>query len=165
VLWTLFGAKARFRTAVRRDRLAHVANEIEAMTKQMLNLNDFLRGLLAALAARGNKSVLANQFDVHRAFYRVVRDIQTRPTRPLQVDLIDFDYDPLYGLSGWLDRALTNAQRDLLISFPNPSYERLEIRYEPDEGRQILAALGNQDEFLALADGFAADLRTPQAQV
>ena len=134
------------------------------MGNQCLSANDFLRGLLAALAARGEKNLHANQFDVHRAFYRVVQDFKAGPPRPLRVEFIDFDYDPLYGLSGWLDRALTNAQRDLLISFPNPSYERLEIRYGPEEGRQVLAALGHQDEFLSLADRFRTELHTSRGQ-
>ena len=65
----------------------------------------------------------------------------------LEVDLLEVDFDPLYGLSGWLDRALTTAQRDLLISFPNPSYDQIEIRYRPEEATRVLNRIGNADVF------------------
>jgi hypothetical protein len=127
------------------------------MSDPSLSANDFLRGLLAALAATGNRNVVGSQYDVHRAFYNVIQTAQKDPAIPIEVR--DIEYDPLYGLSGWLDRALTNAQRDLIIRFPNPTYERLEISFDPNEGHQVLESLGSKDKFLSLANQFADELR------
>jgi hypothetical protein len=80
--------------------------------------------------------------------------------KEINVDLVDVDYDPLYGLSGWFDRALTRAQRDLLIRFPNPSYDLIEIGVKKDEGEEILSNLGNKKLFFELADLFQQEVTT-----
>ncbi len=75
--------------------------------------NELFRGLLAAVSAR--KPELPGDHDaIHGAFYRVLEEVRKPEVRAsLEVeDLIEIDFDPLYGQSGWFDRALTRAQRD-----------------------------------------------------
>ena len=93
--------------------------------------------------------------DVHRAFYRVLKEL---PQCGLEVDLFDVDYDPLYGQSGWFDRALTTAQRDAILGFANPSYRKITIKYSEDEGEAILSSIGARNEFKRLADVFTGSL-------
>jgi hypothetical protein len=126
--------------------------------------NEFFRGLLAALAATGQKDLPANHAEIHRAFYQVLRVVQSPETRKqLDIeDLIDIDYDPLYGQSGWFDRALTRAQRDHIISFPNPSYDTISIKYDPDSSREVLQRLRSRPTIERLAQIFLNELKPKQ---
>lgn len=134
---------------------------MEAQKPNQVSAEDVLRGLMAALAKRGDSSLVATQPELHKAFYRVLEEVRAlKKAGKLEVDLLEVDFDPLYGLSGWLDRALTTAQRDLLISFPNPSYDHIEIRYRPDEATRVLNRIGNADVFAELAATFNAALGT-----
>lgn len=115
------------------------------------------RGLLAALAADGHSPLKAGQASFHRAFYRVIEEVKSGRV-PLPVDLREVDFDPLYGLSGWLDLALTRAQRDALVSFANPSYKRIEIRYDKRQGERQLTALGMRQPLKQLSTIFLREL-------
>ena len=127
-----------------------------------LNAEDFFRGLIAALGVHGQNRLGASQPDFHRAFHRIIKELRRPEVRnELTVDLLGVDYDPLYGLSGWFDRALTRAQRDLLVSFPNPSYDLIEIAVKKDEGEKILSQLGHEGLFLRLADLFRRTATEP----
>jgi hypothetical protein len=125
-----------------------------------MTANEFFRALLAALAVKNRKTLPANHSDVHRAFFQVLREVRKPEVqRQLQIeDLIDIDYDPLYGQSRWFDRALTRAQRDRLVSFPNPSYDTLNIKYEPERGRAVLEGIESHEAIENLADIFANEL-------
>lgn len=128
-------------------------------TKAKLGANDFLHGFLSALAVLGHTDLSSNSTSLHRAFGSVLKKLDHPATRKwLNVDSIDVDFDPLYGMSPWFDRALTRAQRDMLISFPNPSYDRLEIRFGKDEAEQKLKAFGRRSELLELAREFTKNL-------
>src|SRR5580698_5470238 len=89
----------------------------------------FFDGLLAAISLK-NSVIEGEPTEVHRAFYRVLKEL--RKGSALNVDLFDVDYDPLYGQSGWFDRALTTAQRDAVLGFANPSYKKIMIKYSAD---------------------------------
>jgi|SRR5271166_381739 len=115
----------------------------------------FLDGLLAAISLDSNV-IEGEPTDVHRAFYRVLKELQKSGT--LDVDLFEVDYDPLYGQSGWFDRALTTAQRDAVLGFANPSYKKIMIKYSKDEGAAILDSTGARDEFKRLAEVFTKSL-------
>lgn len=108
-----------------------------AQISSTLSAREFAEGLLAGLAVSHQKEISANQLRLHKAFLQVLKEVES--TRALDVDFSDVDYDPLYGLSGWLDEFLARAQRDLLISSPNPSYGRIVIKVTPAEGAEILA--------------------------
>ena len=117
----------------------------------------FFDGLLAAI--RMEQAVIEGEPSaVHRAFYRVLKELQKGTS--LDVDLFEVDYDPLYGQSGWFDRALTTAQRDAVLGFANPSYKKIIIKYSEDEGAAILDSLGQKDEFQRLAHVFTTSLRS-----
>lgn len=134
-------------------------------SKSQMPAEDFLRGLLAALAVENHKLLPASQPQIHRAFYRVVKELKKPETKSvLDVDLLDVDYDPLYGQSRWFDRAIARAQRNLIVSFPNPTYNNVFIRYEPDEGDRILDALGPRSTFKRLADLFFNELTDTSTQ-
>src|ERR1035438_9130231 len=108
-----------------------------------MTANEFFRHLLTALAASDRTEFPATHSEIHRAFLGVLREIR-KPEIQAQLaieDLIDIDYDPLYGRSRWFDRALTRAQRDRIISFPNPSYDTIKIKYEPEAARASLDKL------------------------
>src|SRR5262245_49812553 len=96
----------------------------------------FFAGMLAGLASIGRSELTGSRSDLHKAFYAAVN----KCGRTLGLEAEQIDYDPLYGVSPWFDRALTRAQRDLLVNFPNPTYERIEICYETDEALEVLAA-------------------------
>jgi hypothetical protein len=106
--------------------------------------NELFRGLLAAVSAR--KQELPGDHDaIHRAFFQVLQEVR-RPEVQERLeleDLIEIDFDPLYGQSNWFDRALTRAQRDQIISFPNPSYDTIRIRYDENARSRILNRLGS----------------------
>ena len=128
------------------------------MTRE-LTADDFLRGLLAALAFMDKKSLGAVRPRIHRAFRRVVDRAQEPSFGPdFTVDLTAVDFDPLFGQSRWLDRALTRAQRGRVISFPNPSYEVMQVRFDQHEADRILDQLGARERFLELAQVFAGEL-------
>ena len=99
--------------------------------------NEFFRGLLAALAIKNRQRLQANHADIHKAFYRVLLEVQSPAIqKELEIDdLIDVDYDPLYGQSSWFDKALTRAQRDHIVSFPNPSYDMINIKSIPNRAK------------------------------
>jgi len=126
------------------------------LTANILSADDFAEGLLAGLAVGNHNVIIASQSELHRAFKRVLSELQQR--QDLKVDLRHVDYDPLYQLSGWLDEFLARAQRDLLISFPNPSYERVEIQLTPEEGRSILNEFGYSEIFKELSELFVREL-------
>jgi hypothetical protein len=121
--------------------------------------NELFRGLLAAVSAR--KPELPGDHDaIHGAFYQVLKEVQKPEIRAnLEVeDLIEIDFDPLYGQSSWFDRALTRAQRDQIISFPNPSYDRICIRYDDHSRNVLLGRLGSTPTIEHLANIFVNHL-------
>jgi len=129
-------------------------NENKATT--MLSARQFAEGLLAGLAVANFREITASQLQLHKAF----RHIQViAKSQAMNVDFSDVDYDPLYGLSGWLDEFLARAQRDLMISAPNPSYGRIEINVTQDEGEHLLASYPNATLFKSLSETFANELR------
>ena len=54
------------------------------------------------------------------------------------------------------DQFLARAQRDLMISYPNPSYGRIEIKVTPREGEEMLGEYPNGQGaiFKKLSEGF-----------
>lgn len=125
------------------------------MESLKLTPEEFFDGLLAAICLETNV-IEGEPTEVHRAFYRVLKELQKGDI--LDVDLFEVDYDPLYGQSGWFDRALTTAQRDAVLGFANPSYKKITIKYSPDEGGAILDLLGARSEFQRLAEVFTNSL-------
>jgi hypothetical protein len=126
------------------------------MESLKLTPEDFFDGLLAAISLE-NPVIEGEPTEVHRAFYRVLKELQRDSV--LDVDLFEVDYDPLYGQSGWFDRALTTAQRDAVLGFANPSYKKITIKYTRDEGEAILGSIGAKDEFQRLARVFTNSLK------
>lgn len=123
----------------------------------------FFDRLLAAIRLKSNV-IEGEPTEVHRAFYRVLKELQKNGSI-LDVDLFEVDYDPLYGQSGWFDRALTTAQRDAVLGFANPSYKKIIIKYSEDEGTAILDSTGGaKDEFRRLADVFTDSLSMAAAR-
>jgi len=131
-----------------------------------MTANEFFRGLLAALAVKNKTELPARHSDIHRAFLTVLREIQKPEVQQrLNIkDLIDIDYDPLYGQSRWFDRALTRAQRDHIVSFPNPSYDKINIKYEPQAGKAVLDLLESHQTIESLAEIFARRLTAIAAE-
>jgi len=129
-------------------------------TKLELTAEQLFRGLMAALAVDKSTTMLnGTRPQIHRAFRKVLDAVQgPRFSNRLAVDTSDIDFDPLYGQSSWLDRSLTRAQRGRVISFPNPSYERMQVRFEASEADEILSELGGAAPFLELAQIFRAEL-------
>src|ERR1017187_3984301 len=126
------------------------------MESLKLTAEDFFDGLLAAIRLETDGVIEGEPTEVHRAFYRVLKELQKGAV--LDVDLFEVDYDPLYGQSGWFDRALTTAQRDAVLGFANPSYKKITIKYSQDEGGAILDLLGARNEFRRLAEVFTNSL-------
>lgn len=119
----------------------------------------FFDGLLAAVRLHAAEGIIEGEpTDIHRAFYRVLKEL--RNSVVLDVDLFDVDYDPLYNQSGWFDRALTTAQRDAVIGFANPSYKNITIKYSQSEGEAILNGIGARQEFERLASVFTRSLES-----
>jgi hypothetical protein len=126
------------------------------MESLKLTAEDFFDGLLAAIRLETDGVIEGEPTEVHRAFYRVLKELQKGAV--LDVDLFEVDYDPLYGQSGWFDRALTTAQRDAVLGFANPSYKKITIKYSSDEGEAILNSIGERTEFRRLAEVFTNSL-------
>lgn len=104
---------------------------------ERLTARQFAEALFAGLAADHHTEIKATQLQLHKAFRTLMNEVEVR--HDLTVDLSEVDYDPLYGLSGWLDEFLARAQRDLMIGSPNPSYGRIDIKVSPREGEEMLA--------------------------
>ena len=121
-----------------------------------LTAEEFFAGFLAAVALQ-RQALEGKRSDLHRAFYRAVRGDAGKAFGA--VDKFAIDFDPLYGLSPWFDRALTRAQRDLLLDFSNPSYKKVVLRVTREEGERRLGTLGMPEEFKNLAAAFLVELR------
>jgi hypothetical protein len=128
------------------------------LTRQ-LTADQMFRGLMAAVAKDGPTMLNGTRPQIHRAFRKVLDAVrEKRLSAPLDVETFDIDFDPLYGQSSWLDRALTRAQRGRVISFPNPTYERMQVRFESIEAEEILDELGGGAPFEELARIFTREL-------
>jgi hypothetical protein len=142
--------------------LAVALSEEKAKMAEGANMtaNEFFRALLAALASKNRTEFSAGHSDIHKAFFRVLREIRKPEIQnKLNIeDVIDIDYDPLYGQSRWFDKALTRAQRDHIISFPNPSYDRINIKYAPEAGKALLDGLESHEAIENLAEIFHCQL-------
>ena len=119
--------------------------------------DSFFAGFIAAIALIGSKRLMGSRIALNRAFWQAVKGPEGQ-----FVDLRDLaiDFDPLYGVSPWFERALTRAQRDLLVSFPNPTYQAVEIKLNSDQANQVLDLTGNRERFMALAEAFTANMVT-----
>jgi hypothetical protein len=138
--------------------MVHQPLEDPAMERRKLTPEEFFDGLLAAIRLQ-TEVIEGEPTEVHRAFNRVLKELPR--SHVLDVDLFDVDYDPLYGQSGWFDRALTTAQRDAILGFANPSYKKIIIKYTTAEGNEILDSItvdGAKDEFQRLASVFTRSL-------
>ena len=112
-----------------------------------LSPDTFFLGFLAAVALE--KRVLqGTRSDLHQAFYEAIS--KAEESKFIRAEDLDIDFDPLYEVSPWFDHALTRAQRDLIVSFPNPSYERIQISFDPEEASGILDKIGHRAHFEAL---------------
>jgi len=123
-----------------------------------LTAREFAEALIVGLAAEGQSQIIASQTKLHRAFRRTLAEVTKN--KSVQVDLSDVDYDPLYGLSGWLDEFLARAQRDLLITSPNPSYERIQIKVTKQEAADRLSRYRNAEVLRSLSNLFMDELRS-----
>jgi hypothetical protein len=130
-----------------------------ALQSDSLTAKEFAEALIAGIAAVGHRQLTASQTQFHRAFRRVLTDVAKNKSITI-VDLSEVDYDPLYGLSGWLDEFLARAQRDLLISSPNPSYERIEIKVTKEEAEDHLSRYNNAQEFKNLSELFLKEIHS-----
>lgn len=136
----------------------------ESMERLRLSPEQFFDGLLAEIRIE-TSTIKGEPTSVHRAFFRVLKELPKSSI--LDVDLFDVDYDPLYGQSGWFDRALTTAQRHAVVGFSNPSYNTITIKYTEEEGKAILKELAGEPvehEFKRLARIFTQSLDTAQAR-
>lgn len=129
----------------------------EAVSAPPLAADDLFAGILAALVVSNRPEIRSSRSALHRAFYDATRRPEIASELGAVAALVDFD--PLYGVSPWLDRALTEAQRDLLVNFPNPSYDRIDIRLEVPEAEEILNSLNIKRALLSFADAFWSNLK------
>lgn len=127
--------------------------------------NELFRGLLAAVSAQ-KSDLPGNHSAIHRAFFQVLKEVR-KPEVQEQLDLedfIDIDYDPLYGQSAWFDKALTRAQRDHIVSFPNPSYDKISIKFGPEARSAVLEGLRSRNTIERLANIFVGELEGGQTR-
>ena len=125
-----------------------------ATRKAFLSADDFLRGILAALRVTGHKQIIAAQRNFHRAFDRILKKLDAPEfTDAIMVNTSDIDFDPLYGLSEWLDCAFLRARRDFLIRFLSSFRVNLiiEINLGEDGGKEMLSEFGSREALLKLA--------------
>ncbi len=129
-----------------------------ALQSDSLTARQFAEALIDGLAAMGQFQITASQTQLHRAFRRILEEVSSN--KSINVDVSEIDYDPLYGLSGWLDEFLARAQRDLLISSPNPSYERIQIKITKEEAEDRLSRFKNAQALKNLSNRFVSELRS-----
>jgi hypothetical protein len=125
----------------------------------IMTSNELFRGLLAAIAVR-KEDLPGDHSAMHKAFFEVLQEIRKPEVQDqLRIeDLFEIDFDPLYGQSGWFDKALTRAQRDQIVSFPNPSYAKIKITYDKSAGEAMLSKIGSSSTIQRLADIFIHEL-------
>jgi hypothetical protein len=120
-----------------------------------LEADRFFTGFLAALKLSNPTKLVANRRALNKAFHAAVYSTDAA----FPADKLNVDYDPLYGVSPWFERQLTRAQRDLLISFPNPSYSVVDVKLNESQAEKLLDRIGHREEFLALAKQFLENLK------
>jgi hypothetical protein len=128
-----------------------------AQQPHQFTADDFFAGFLAGLTVSRSSQLVGSRTALNRAFYKTIQDPVARFA---DLEALDVDFDPLYGLSPWFDKELTRAQRDLLISFPNPTYAAVEIKLEHQEAEDLLGELGCRDQFVRLAELFVENLKS-----
>jgi hypothetical protein len=117
----------------------------------------FFAGLLAGIRLIEPNRLTGSRIALNRAFYKAIHGPEGAFVDKKRLAI---DYDPLYGVSPWFERALTRAQRDLLISFPNPTYAAVEIKLSEPQAGKLLELTGYRDEFVALAKAFLSNVPT-----
>jgi len=114
----------------------------------------FFTGFLAGLKVVHPERLLADRRALNKAFYSAI----SKSEGPFSALDLQVDYDPLYGVSPWFERQLTRAQRDLLISFPNPSYSVVDVKLNNEQAEKLLDRIGARAAFIALAEQFVSNL-------
>jgi len=144
------------------ERMANSAeSQVGALTPDR-----FFAGFIAALrtiSAEPEDSfsrLTASRVSLNRAFHRAM----TSPAgSSFDEGALGLDFDPLYGVSPWFERALTRAQRDLLVGFPNPTYASVEIKLKKPQADRLLTLIGHRDDFIALAEAFLTNIEANAA--
>jgi hypothetical protein len=122
----------------------------------VLDEDTFVKGLLTALATH-EQVLQGTRSKLHNAFFEAVLVAEQQGL--IDREAMEIDFDPLYEVCPWFDHALTRAQQNLWVNFPNPSYERVQICYKPDEARKVLQNLGNAEAFDNVAVTFLRHLQ------
>jgi hypothetical protein len=125
-----------------------------------LSADDFFTGFFAALAARGAQTVarrgpdfdrsLASAFTIFRDASRALGLSVTFYVRP----------HPVYQDSITVRDGIASAVRRGLISLDNPTFQRIRLKINPDEGRSILEDMpGGGELYVRLASNFLSEYR------
>lgn len=117
----------------------------------------FFAGFIAGLAllCPERPRLSATRVALNRAFHKAITSPAGHFVDRRQLAI---DYDPLYRISPWFERALTRAQRDLLLGFSNPTYAAVDIKLKPEQAEKLLQMTGHREQFVALAGEFLKGL-------
>lgn len=125
--------------------------------RSTLTKQEFFLGFLAAIRIVHGQTLRFAARDLHQAFHQAFSASRTPIFRDLAAKT-DYDYDSLFGMSAWLVTGIFQAGRDLLVDIPTGVGQQndIVIRFDGEEARRRLDALGVRKEFIALANNFIA---------
>jgi hypothetical protein len=138
---------------------AQTTSDDSSSTFPKMTSDRFFAGFLAGIKLAMRDRLPGSRLALNRAFCDVMNGPEGKFARAADLSI---DFDPLYGVSPWFERALTRAQRDLLVSFPNPTYAIVEIKLNEEQAKKMLDLTGNKDQFIALAKAFVSKIKVEQ---
>ena len=126
---------------------------------QQLTRDQFMSGFFAALRLIHGKTIRAKTSEFHSAFHKAL-STSSIPTLKNIAESTGYSYDPLYGTSGWLDKGIAEATRDLVIERPLSigHWNDTIICFNLGEAKQHIDELELREKFLTFANEFVNGL-------
>lgn len=125
------------------------------MSTLRLSIDDFLTGLLAALALRKIKtiSLREDRFDsAVEASFNTLKKLA--PSKRIDVRF-RIARHPIHGDSPNVRYAISNAVQRDLISLDNPEYQDIRLKITPEDAQYLISRLpGTTDLYDALGEAF-----------
>lgn len=125
----------------------------ESVTK--VTLNDFLSGLLAALAIKGQEVLSLRQGRADRALAMVFEEFHKSAIDENLDVQFRIRLHPFHRDSISMRKAIFKAAQRDLISFDNPEFQDIRLKLTKDEANKVLSGLPiNREHFLEIAERF-----------
>lgn len=116
---------------------------METVTQNARRADDLLLGALAVLALRGTKVLPVNEVSFHEHFSAAL-NVFSEADPEISHLATFYHRDPVTGTYDELDRALIAAEQHRFVTFPNPTYSRLQINLSKRAAERLLEEWGDR---------------------